>query len=380
MKDEHSTDHLGGLDGKDRMERRDEMDVTDQIDGIDHFPDCPLVTFALLAYNQERFISEAVEGAFSQTYSPLEIILSDDCSTDRTFEIMKEMAATYTGPHNVILNRNEKNLGIGGHINRIMEISHGDLVVGAAGDDISLPERTDIIVNFWRLRRGKALSIQSEYWIIDENGNSLGVARNESMAKPGDLETVCKKGDPGVSGCTQAWHRSVFSVFGPIDNNIVWEDQIIPFRAMILGELGMIDRPLVRYRRHGKNWSSPSKIQFFDAARRSTKILLNDLAVRRQYLADLTIAYNLSILNADKWHYLITFLENEIATLERRWKFVTGKLLDKVNYIIRHHNEYKSYRWVFRITVLAFTPSFYNLIRNMISLWSRIKVSVHRVK
>lgn len=55
--------------------------------------DRPLVTFALIAYDQERFIREAVEGAFSQTYSPLEIILSDDCSSDRTFEIIKDVAA-----------------------------------------------------------------------------------------------------------------------------------------------------------------------------------------------------------------------------------------------------------------------------------------------
>ena len=57
----------------------------------------PLVTFALFAYNQEQFIREAVEGAFAQTYEPLEIILSDDCSTDRTFEIMQEMASACEG-------------------------------------------------------------------------------------------------------------------------------------------------------------------------------------------------------------------------------------------------------------------------------------------
>mgnify|MGYP005853322247 CR=1 FL=1 len=49
-------------------------------------PDRPLVTFALFAYNQEQYIREAVEGAFSQTYEPLEMILSEDCSNDRTFE------------------------------------------------------------------------------------------------------------------------------------------------------------------------------------------------------------------------------------------------------------------------------------------------------
>ena len=44
----------------------------------------PRVTLAVIAYNQERFIREAIEGAFAQTYQPLEIILSDDCSSDRT--------------------------------------------------------------------------------------------------------------------------------------------------------------------------------------------------------------------------------------------------------------------------------------------------------
>ena len=59
--------------------------MNDQIENhvsIDSASDRPLVTFALFAYNQEKYIREAVEGAFAQTYAPLEIILSDDCSTD----------------------------------------------------------------------------------------------------------------------------------------------------------------------------------------------------------------------------------------------------------------------------------------------------------
>jgi cellulose synthase/poly-beta-1,6-N-acetylglucosamine synthase-like glycosyltransferase len=39
----------------------------------------PLVSFILLTYNQERFVNEAVEGALAQTYTPLEIIISDHC-------------------------------------------------------------------------------------------------------------------------------------------------------------------------------------------------------------------------------------------------------------------------------------------------------------
>lgn len=59
----------------------------------------PLVTFKLFAYNQEDYTREAVQGAFAQADEPLEIILSDDCSCDRTYQIMQEMAVAYRGPH-----------------------------------------------------------------------------------------------------------------------------------------------------------------------------------------------------------------------------------------------------------------------------------------
>ncbi len=54
----------------------------------------PLVTFALFAYNQEQYIREAVEGAFSQTYEPLEIILSDDCSSATRFILSERQVET----------------------------------------------------------------------------------------------------------------------------------------------------------------------------------------------------------------------------------------------------------------------------------------------
>ena len=109
----------------------------------------PLVSFVIIAWRQEPFIRAAVEGAFQQTYSPLEIILSDDCSPDGTFDIMREMAESYRGPHQVRLNHNERNLGLGGHVNRCMELVRGELVVVAAGDDISVPRRTETLVKAW---------------------------------------------------------------------------------------------------------------------------------------------------------------------------------------------------------------------------------------
>ena len=49
----------------------------------------PLATLFIAFYNQEDFVEDAVKGALSQTYENLEIILSDDCSTDKTFDEIK---------------------------------------------------------------------------------------------------------------------------------------------------------------------------------------------------------------------------------------------------------------------------------------------------
>ena len=54
----------------------------------------PLVSFCILTYNQEKFIEDAIKGALSQEYDNLEIIISDDGSTDRTYDIAKNLTNT----------------------------------------------------------------------------------------------------------------------------------------------------------------------------------------------------------------------------------------------------------------------------------------------
>ena len=137
---------------------------------ITEIPGRPLLTFSIAAYNQEKFIREAVEGAFSQTYSPLEIVLSDDCSGDSTFSIMEKMAGQYRGPHRIILNRNSVRRSLGGHVNRVVEISRGELIVGAAGDDVSLPQRCEIAYEAWERFERRPTSIHSRFIQIDEGG------------------------------------------------------------------------------------------------------------------------------------------------------------------------------------------------------------------
>jgi glycosyltransferase involved in cell wall biosynthesis len=208
----------------------------------------PLATFAVIAYNQERFIREAVEGALSQTYAPLEVVLSDDCSTDRTFDIIREMAAAYLGPHRVVLNRNESNLGLGAHINRAVSISQGRFLVMAAGDDISLPQRTARLVDFMQSEGRDAFAVYSDAVLMSETGETLKTLEYPLGRELATPAAFARRGLMGVPGFTQAFRREVFERFGPLHERLVHEDSVIPFRALLLGRIARIAEVLVRYR------------------------------------------------------------------------------------------------------------------------------------
>ncbi|MDX1695598.1 MAG: glycosyltransferase [Ketobacteraceae bacterium] len=217
----------------------------------DSMKERPLVTFALFAYNQEKYIREAIEGAFAQTYEPLEIILSDDCSSDRTFEIMTEMANNYHGPHKVVVNQNSENLNIGEHINVIGRKALGDLIVMAAGDDISDPSRAERLTLAWLSSGGSTAVLFSDFLPVDRESRvvpdfSEQVFRGE-LTISGGLQ-----GDIPVLGATTAYTRDAFDTFPPIGKSVVHEDRVLPFRVMLLGGSGiLVDEKLIKYRVDG---------------------------------------------------------------------------------------------------------------------------------
>ncbi len=211
----------------------------------------PLITIALLAYNQEKFIFEAVSSILLQNYEPLQIIISDDCSTDKTYSIANKLVGKYNGSHQVLLNRNKKNLGIGGHINRIIELAEGELIVAAGGDDISLPNRVADTVEMWRNTGKKYLSICSEMLMINEAGECFNKL---PKVKSVTFDKVLQPHSRWIYGASHAWHKSLFDIFGPLRDDVVSEDKTIGFRSLLLGqEIGCIEKPLVKYRVHASN-------------------------------------------------------------------------------------------------------------------------------
>ncbi len=227
-----------------------------------------LVTIALFAYNQEQFIREAVEGVLNQTYSPLEIIISDDCSQDETFDIIKEIAADYEGPHKIILNRNEKNLGIGSHVNRLFEMATGEFVVMAAGDDISLSHRTEALVKEWE-RNNAPTMLLSNWRVIDSSGkcvNKKQEARKFSCNQSSNdcldnLKYYLISGEQlPLHGATAAYRKDLLCEFRPLNDDVIAEDYALFLRSLLIGSISYVDSELIKYRVHGTNVSALDEI------------------------------------------------------------------------------------------------------------------------
>ena len=210
----------------------------------------PAVTLGLITYRQEAFVAAAVRSALVQDHEPLEVVVCDDASPDRTWEIARECVAAYAGPHTVRLHRNERNLGIG-NFNRLMEIASGELIVIAHGDDISRRDRVRRLTEAWRQTR--ASMITSNWIRIDADGRNLGPGIGTGRRVAADLRELAAHGrSPSTLGAVLAWERRVFDEFGPLDpeRSAITSDYVLPFRAALLNGIHHVDLPLVAVRRH----------------------------------------------------------------------------------------------------------------------------------
>lgn len=248
-------------------------------EAVDSTAERPLVSILLIAYRQERVVADAVRGALAQTYAPLEILISDDASPDGTFDAIQAAVAGYDGPHRIVLNRNPQNLGISAHLSALAGMAHGELLVVAAGDDVSVPERCERVVETWLAHARRPDLIASDLIALDGEGHTHGrLAPTDLSAYRGVDDWLAHP--PHLVGAAHAWSRRLFERFGPMQPGTAAEDQIMSFRAVMSGGALSLREPLVLYRDGGlsrkRRW--PSVAAYIEHLRRSNRYSLAELA------------------------------------------------------------------------------------------------------
>lgn len=251
----------------------------------------PLVSLILLTYRQSSFVKAAVEGVLAQTYSPLEIIISDDASPDDTFEKIQEAVAGYQGPHRIVLNQNPVNMGIGPHVHHVASLAKGQWLVLSAGDDINLPDRVAHQMKAAE-EYPTAYAIGGEWLVIDGQGK-LGDSIKIPIA-PGFYTSreIRQREGRGFFGCVMTYRRELWDLFPPVEKGIIAEDNVFCMRAALLGGIYMLPLPLIYYRSHGDNAAG--------LVNPSTYKLPEEDPYARQFEQDITALGEKGILSAAK--------------------------------------------------------------------------------
>jgi len=238
------------------------------------------ISIAMASYNGEQFIKEQLDSFLSQTRLPDELIITDDCSSDRTEELVKQFADS--APFDVIFSRNEKNLGYAGNFNSALMKTTGDLVFLSDQDDVWFPEKIDKISALAE-NEPHVMAFMNNAELTDADLSPLGTT------KLGQLYSAGFGSDSFVMGCCMAVKRDLLDLSMPIHSKFNSHDGWLSWFADGLEGKLIIDEVLQYYRRHNSNASwfvanstkKINKIDFYYST--AVRLFKSDSAKRDAY-------------------------------------------------------------------------------------------------
>lgn len=224
-------------------------------------PDLPKLSYVLLTHNREKYVRRAIESAFAQDYEgELEYIISDDCSTDRTFEIIRECVGEYKGGRRVVVTQTPRNMHLAGNTNHAVSFATSDWIIRADDDDIACIDRCSVI--------GRAIAEHPEATFVytrqrdftdDEEENVLRASRRKRTNVPICIVSDVRQGCSATQAfylkdcCHQAWSSEGYRQFGPLPADAYYVDDVTCcWRANFLG-YGLDIDTVTMYIRTGSN-------------------------------------------------------------------------------------------------------------------------------
>ena len=213
----------------------------------------PIVSIICMAYNHENFVVETLNSVIQQNYQPIELIIVDDYSKDRTKLEINNWLLSHP---DVQFIANEFNIGNTKSFNNALKIAKGEYIIDLAADDLLLPNGIQMQVNAFQKSKFKNLgvvygnaeiinedgSFNSFYFPVDKNGKVI------SKRIIGDIySSVLSTGD-SICSVSALIKKSVFDFLGGYDETLAYEDLDSWIRASREYEFDFIDEVLVQKR------------------------------------------------------------------------------------------------------------------------------------
>jgi hypothetical protein len=226
----------------------------------------PEISVLMPIFQQSMFVRDSLRSILAQNDVVAEIIISDDASSDRTFAIAQEEVVSwlkqYGSNHRILMRQGCERLRRD-HLPLLVEASSCDIVFQAHGDDTSHPERARVLLHaFASLPNARLLT--SEFDTLD-SAKSAGdkewrkIESSFSVSRY-TLDAIIRANDPFLIGCCEAWRKSAVSRFQRLDMmfSACSHDRILPFRAALTGDVGLVTAQLIDRRFHKLAWSHRS--------------------------------------------------------------------------------------------------------------------------
>jgi glycosyltransferase involved in cell wall biosynthesis len=218
----------------------------------------PLVSICISAYNVERFLKETLDSILNQTYLNTEIILVDNGSIDRTFDV----AQSFQDDHFRCF-RIPENIGGYQAMNKVAAMARGDLVAIYHSDDVYEPAIVEKEVAYLQ-SHPEAGAVFTMYQYMDEEGGIYGgfdlpgeLADREYLRYEDIFPYMLRHGNIMFACPTFMARREVLAEVGPFDPEH-WDiaaDQEMWLRLLRRYPVGILNERLLRYRHTTEQWS-----------------------------------------------------------------------------------------------------------------------------
>jgi glycosyltransferase involved in cell wall biosynthesis len=218
----------------------------------------PRVSILIPTYNHGRFIAEAIDSVLHQRYPQLEVVVTDNASTDDTERIVRQR---YAGEPRVRYFRNERNLGMVPNGNVALGRARGTFVGWLPSDDLLLPEHVArAVATFDRFPQLDV--VYAGAYLADAAARVFGVKADASML-PADYVDARDELPEMLAGFNQVmlqgalFRHSGFDELGNLDESITFTDWELCIRWAAAGKrFAYHAEPSVIYRFHGANESA----------------------------------------------------------------------------------------------------------------------------
>ena len=211
----------------------------------------PLVSIAIVTYNQTQFLKECIDSCLAQDYTNLEIVVADDGSTDGTHELLKGYKSRYPNKFKLLLS--DKNRGITKNSNAAHFACTGKYIAWMGGDDLMLPEKIRLQVEYMESHPDCSISYHDLEHFESTSGKIIRYTSDH--IKPGRyyMKDLVRLGT--INGaCSTMVRRDKTPTFGFRETLPVASDWMYWVDTLANGGYMMgLNICLGRYRRHNRN-------------------------------------------------------------------------------------------------------------------------------